>query len=115
MVTKWTYQHAGPMVEAYRKAFAHLRSPGATIKMNWAATPIDMNGFRREFVEALHRRINLKQAPTPKWRKLSERSQVAMRRDKHRLEDMHRRIRVYQFETDECRRRFGDRLARYDD
>jgi hypothetical protein len=38
-----------------------------------------------------------------------------LRRDFRRLQDIRRRIRVYQFETTEVRQRFGDRLARYDE
>jgi len=36
-------------------------------------------------------------------------------RDAGRLRDIHRRIRVYQFETEIVRSRFGHLLSRYDD
>lgn len=36
-------------------------------------------------------------------------------RDQQRLRNIHKRIRVYQFETEECRRRFGHLLSHYDD
>ena len=41
--------------------------------------------------------------------------QASLRRDQRRLVDIANRIRVYQFETDEVRHRFGHLLARYDD
>ena len=40
---------------------------------------------------------------------------VSYARDRHRLQDIKRRIRVYQFETEFYTRNFGHLLARYDD
>jgi len=40
---------------------------------------------------------------------------VGWLRDRQRLRDFHKRIRVYQFETEEVRKRFSHLLSRYDD
>lgn len=115
-MTTWTYQHVDTMLAAYKRAFATLKSnPNARIRMNWACDGLDLQGFRRNFVNALNRRINLKVDQPRNWRKLDPQWQIAAWRDSRRLQDMARRIRVYQFETTEAKARFGDRLARYDD
>lgn len=67
---------------------------------------------RAEFRRALDARINLRGGldaandPMP----------IELVRDARRLEDIKvRRIRVYQFESDVCRKRFGNLLAGRDD
>lgn len=50
------------------------------------------------------------------WRKLDGEYQTRLRRDAYRVRDIVRdRVRVYQFETPEIRRRYGHLLSRYDD
>lgn len=48
-------------------------------------------------------------------RKWASPYQIQLWRDSRRLRDIASRIRVYQFETEEARSRFSDRLARHDD
>lgn len=40
---------------------------------------------------------------------------IGWKRDQQALANIKNRIRVYQFESDECRSRFGHLLSRYDD
>jgi hypothetical protein len=40
---------------------------------------------------------------------------IGWRRDQQRLQDIHRRIRVYQFETEEVKTRFSHLLSKHDD
>ena len=85
---------------------------GARVRFGYGAS-MDRVEFWRAFRRALHRRIT---GPLPAWRKLDPQYQIALRRDADRVRDrVERRVRVYQFETQEITRRFGHLLARYDD
>lgn len=48
-------------------------------------------------------------------RKWQQDYQIAAWRDSRRLRDLAQHIRVYQFETQEARERFGHRLSKHDD
>lgn len=61
---------------------------------------------------AVNRRAGI---PDKQGRKQEYEHQIGLRRDKYRLQDIARRIRVYQFETKEVAKRFGHKLASYDD
>lgn len=61
---------------------------------------------------AINRRAGLPDRPSRNWH---EDQQWRWRRDQQRLLDIRRRVRVYQFETREVRRRFGHLLAQNDD
>jgi len=115
MTAPWRYQHVGAYLAAVRRAHAALAA-GKRIRMWWGDWEgVDRAGFRKEFVAALHRRITRKVEPDPRGRKDSQEYRTGMLRDKYRLIDSARRIRIYEFETDDCRRRFGDRLATRDE
>lgn len=57
---------------------------------------------------AINRRAGVADVPT---RKHEDSYQAALRRDRDRLDDIRRRLRVYQFETDRVRQRFAHLLA----
>ena len=67
---------------------------------------------RRRLDSMIHTAINWK-AGIILPRKASCDYQIPWRRDQQRLADIHRRIRVYQFESQEVKARFSDRLARF--
>ena len=68
-----------------------------------------------DFRRALDRRINLKVGPEPLWRNLDPDYQMRLYRDRGWLEEIGRNRRVYQFDTELMRRRFGHLLARRGD
>lgn len=107
----WRYEHVGDMLWAYRHTFERLKADeNARVRMFWSSEPLDLAGYRKEFVKALHRRITRK-VQAVATRKMSSDYETRSRRDKYRLRDISRRIRVYQFETEEVRRRFGHLLS----
>jgi hypothetical protein len=61
---------------------------------------------------AVNRKAGIPDEPFPKC---AADYQVRLRRDQSRLRDVARRVRVYQFETSEVRRRFGHLLASRED
>jgi hypothetical protein len=61
---------------------------------------------------AINRRNGMSDEPFPKC---ADDYQLRLRRDQSRLQDMARRVRVYQFETSEVRRRFGHLLVSRED
>lgn len=74
--------------------------------------------WEREHWLALNRRINSRAALNANCQCETCRNPEMMSRyyrDQQRLRDVRWRIRVYQFETEECIRRFGHLLSRYDD
>ncbi len=97
---------------AIRKAKANLDETFHYGLTCW--TPCTGREIMAQFREGIHERIN-EELNIPWTRKQKDSWQAAIVRDRHRLEDIRRRIRVYQFETPEMMRRFGHLLARYDD
>lgn len=77
------------------------RAGHALTKAEWTA----------EFRRALDRRINLKVGPEPLWRNLDPDYQMRLYRDRGWLEEIGRGRRVYQFDTELMRQRFGHLLA----
>jgi hypothetical protein len=80
-----------------------LDKPAAQRKLTWLVNV------------AVNRKAGMPDVPLnhrgkPARRALSE-HQIHLRRDFYRLQDMAKRIRVYQFETPEVQQRFGHRLA----
>ncbi len=111
----WQYKYVHDMLALYREAFAITKAGGRVKLFMTDITGMDLTEWRAEFMRALHRRINLK-AGEPKWRKMDYSYQIQFVRDQYRLHDrINKRIRVYQFETREVRRRFGHLLSRYDE
>lgn len=113
--TAWCYRHVGAYLPWVRSCFA-ATAAGHMVRTGWCNPPLDEHGFRQDFREALHRRINLKAGPQPKWRNLDPESQTRLVRDRRRLvEIITMRVRHYSFETDIVRRQFGHLLAKRDD
>lgn len=79
--------------------------------------PITFDGrlFRQWFIKCLHEKINRRgQLYQPKkWSDYQY--QTAIRRDKQKLQDISKRIRVYQFESKQCKERFAHLLSNYND
>lgn len=69
--------------------------------------------FYRWFWRCLNEKIN--RQDTRQFRTMRPDYLISLRRDASRLRDIARRVRVYQFETQLCRERFGHLLARHDD
>lgn len=88
---------------------------GRRVQIDRARASRSREQWHAEFLQELHKRINQKAGPAPRWRKLDCDYQIRLYRDSRRLRDIARRIRVYQFETDEARSRYADRLSRWDD
>jgi hypothetical protein len=75
--------------------------------------------FHAWFVRGLNQKINTNGdilAQRGQWRKWNDEYQVRLWRDQRRLwQILNQRYRIYQFETDEVRKRFGHLLARRED
>src|ERR1700675_3984625 len=108
------YQYVHDYLTWVRKCLAITRQ-GGLVRVYWSGDSLDAAGFQREFVTALHSRINSKGNLPQNSRKFGQEYQTSLRRDCYRVRDMARRIRVYQLETPEMRTRFGHKVARYDD
>lgn len=100
----------GAYVSAWRKA--KTSSANTYFHVSWDRPSVPRDEVLREFATALHRRINVRggrdcdNAPIPsEWI-----------RDQRRVDDkLNRRVRVYQFETATCRKRFAHLLSSWDD
>ncbi len=111
----WTYRDPGLMLAFYRKAFA-ITAAGGTVRLSWAGRDLDAAGWRKNFRDALDRRINLKMGPPPPWRKLDGLYQTNMERDARAIHAYRQqRVRFYHIATPELRKRFGHLMARHDD
>jgi hypothetical protein len=108
-------EHGRAYLRWVKKILAALDA-GQLVRINWSGEPMNREQWRAEFLKVLNKRINLKAGPEPHWRKLDPDYQTRLMRDSRRLQDIARwRCRVYQFETEEARSRYGHRLARHDD
>ena len=105
----WCYKNTKEIMSFYRSCFAAL-DRGQLVRIYWCNEPLDREGFKREFIKALHARINHK-TPNIRPRKADSDYQISLMRDKYRLQDIHKRIRVYQFETKQITKKFGHLLA----
>ena len=78
--------------------------------------PMTRDEAREWFVAALQNRINTRGGLCLDSRKRDPDWQRAALQDSRALRcKLRQRVRVYQFRTSECRRRFGHLLDRYDD
>jgi hypothetical protein len=83
----------------------------APVTLDWTGSKPAAQ-VRRDFRKALDARINARGGQ--EWR--NQPIDIGLIRDAYRLDDIkQRRVRVYQFESELCRRRFGHLLARHDD
>jgi hypothetical protein len=82
---------------------------------NFSDYPIPAADVLHAMRAGIHDRINRQNPDYGKGRKWSEGWQIGIERDAIRLRDIAKRIRIYQFETTECRSRFAYKLARFDD
>lgn len=100
----------------YVKAWATLKSAALGEQVaGFSFAPMSADAIVGEMRRGLDDRINRNDRSFGVGRKWEPDYQARLCRDSRRLNDMSQRIRVYQFETDEARSRFSDRLARYDD
>ena len=107
----FNYPHAGEMLALYRHLFKGAKA-GYLVRMKRLENPMNLERWRARFMLALNRRMN---GAEPPYRKLADQWQIGMRRDRDRLRDIANRVRVYQFETAEARKRFGHLLSIYED
>lgn len=109
----WRYTYVREYLSWLKSCFAIVNN-GGTVQTNWAGSQLDLAAWRKEFMSALNRRINLKVTPEPIGRKYDAMYQTDFRRDQHDIHNIvQRRIRVYQFRTPEVRRRFRHLLSSY--
>lgn len=102
-----------PNPGAYAKFLRELRTlpSHAPVRFSWSHI-VTAEMARREVRLALDRRIN-ERGGRPE---ANVEMDIGLVRDARRLADMRlHRVRVYQFESELCRRRFGHLLARHDD
>lgn len=111
----WRYRDAGKYLEWCRRSREHILS-GGSVQTLWPNEPLaTIEDWRKEFLGALHRRINLKVGGLPTGRRWQDNYQTELRRDRAKLRDYRqRRIRIHQFATDICRRRFGHLIEPYE-
>jgi hypothetical protein len=102
-----------PEKGAYVAAWKRLNAMpvDGQVSVDWMG-PRPVAQVRRDFRLALDRRINLRggmpEANVP--------IDIGLVRDAYRLDDiLKRRVRVYQFESELARKRFGHLLASHDD
>lgn len=102
-------------IQALKEAIRTFKeNPDATIPTGlWDDPTWSREDFQRWFWRCLNAKIN--RQDTRQYRTMRPDYLTSLRRDAYRLQDMARRVRVYQFETPLCRERFGHLLARYDD
>lgn len=110
----WDYKHISDYLRFVRTSREAFSRGYKEVKVSWHTTYSEQE-FNRQFTLALHRRINLKGGLSEQGRKYDADYQTGLMRDARRLEDIRRRVRVYQFETPQLRQRFSHLLARYDD
>lgn len=111
----WKYQLISEYLSWAKKCFATVNRGGLVVT-NWAGRELDQAGWREEFQSTLNRRLNLKVSPGCYWRKIDAMHQTDLRRDQRVLHDfIQRRIRVYQFSTQEVRSRFKHLLSSHGD
>ncbi len=112
---RWHYRNAGDYLAIVRRIRAALDA-GTLVQLSWSGPQLNQEGWQREFHKALDERINLKVGQPLHWRKLAHTYQIELFRDQRKLREiMLQRIRHYQFATDEVHKRYGHRLAPYDD
>ncbi len=104
-----------PNPGAYARAWRAVAAlpPAAMVNTgNWANPVVEAGKLRQEMRRALDRRINLRGGMPS----ANDEIPAGLVRDARRLADIRlHRVRVYQFETELCRTRFGHLLARHDD
>lgn len=106
----WQYSNPGEYLAWAQKCFALTRA-GKRIKTDWAGEMLDLAAWRKEFVLALHKRINLKSAEPQRWRKLDPYYQTELKRDQWAIERLRERVLIYRFSTPELNNRLGHLLA----
>lgn len=109
------YPEPAGYVAAWKRGQEITRS-GNTVTLSWNGPALDAHAFDREMRRALDRRINERAGLAPdggSGRKWHPEYQYRMMRDGWRLNDRARtRVRVYDLDTPELRRRLAHRLNR---
>ena len=103
------YPHVSNYVQAWKLAI-RLAQEGYSgqVLMDRDASPITAHQARQEFLAALNARINSRGGVVLAGKKDCRNYRGSMTRDMHRVRDkVNQRVRVYQFETSEVRRRFS--------
>lgn len=104
---RWNYREPGKYLQPIRKGFEHCKA-GGRVSIRWSDGGMSLAEYRRDFVRAMHRRINGKTGQLPGWRKLEPEYQTSLVRDSRAIRDrLTRRIRMQRLETPEARQRFG--------
>lgn len=102
----------GAYVRAWRQVKAADQAAAVnTSRFDWTWPTTTAGALRAEMRRALDRRINSRGGRDADNGAVD----IGWARDAHRLDDIRRRVRVYQFERAEVKARFGHLLSRYDD
>lgn len=105
------YQFVSTYLRFAREMFRRTAA-GEYVRYQWAGDYLDAAAWRREFVTALHRRINAKGGVTVYCRKADNDYHIRLWRDSRRVRELlTTRIIHRQFETVDARRRFGHLLT----
>ena len=109
------YPKAAAYLAWVKRCFAETKA-GRQIHTHWASPALNHEGFREEFLRALHKRIQRNGNIEPKGRKADQQYQTQLLRDRHAIADKQgRRIRLYYIGTPELKKRFAHLIDRYDD
>lgn len=98
----------------YYRAFLRSGCREAKDPQQWGFY-LDKDQARRRLHWLIDVAINRKAGIECRWRCCGPLTWSGWRRDQQRLRDIHRRIRIYQFETETVRTRFSHLLSRPDD
>lgn len=103
------YRYVGWYLRHCREAFRMAKAGIPFLLGDWPPRPIvGLTVWRREFMDALDRRINFKGRLDQSGRKWQPDYQAAIDRDCRRVRDrICNRVRFYQLETPEMHRRFS--------
>lgn len=105
-----TLPQPGTYAKAWR-AIVALPACALVRSNDWTRGNVPAGQLRTEMRAALDRRINTRGGLASANVELD----IGLVRDARRLDDIKRRIRVYQFESELCRKRFGHLLANRND
>ena len=111
---------AGAYVRAWKRG-KRITAEGGRFAMDWAGSDLTADQFNRKMRGYLDARINLRGGQMSLGgpllaRKGTAEYQISLWRDCRAVRDiLTRRLRVYQLETPEMRKRYGHLLASYSD
>jgi hypothetical protein len=115
-ITHANYPHVSSYVAAWKKLNAiYKNNPESPVILDRYDGETTAKEAREKFIKAMHNRINSRGNDSKRGKKDDYDYLMNLRRDFYKLKDIHNRIRVYQFNTQEVRSRFSHLLSNYHD